>query len=60
MRVCVGGVGGGGEEVFVDMSCVCVWAIVCIFHLRGRKKIFLVSKDKNRILSLEPFSEARR
>ena len=49
MLACVlGGGGGGGWGV----SCVCVWAIeyVCICHLRDRKKIFLASKDKNKVL----------
>ena len=42
--VCVWGEGRG--------SCVWVWAIVyvCICHLRDRKKIFLTSKDKNKVL----------
>ena len=45
LRVCVSGGGGG-------VSCVWVWAIVyvCICHLRDRKKIFLASKDKNKVL----------
>ena len=56
LRVCVcvwegGGVGWG-------VSCVCVWAnvYVCICHLRDRKKIFLASKDKNKVLKSSWYS----
>ena len=47
--VCVWGGGGWGGW---GVSCVCVWAnvYVCICHLRDRKKIFLASKDKNKVL----------
>ena len=52
--VCVGGGGvrvGGGRGMLVGVSCVCIWAseYVCIvIHV-----IFLASKDKNKVLSLE-------
>ena len=44
MHACVCVLEGG-------VSCVWVWAIVyvSICHLRDRKKIFLASKDKNKI-----------
>ena len=59
MCVCVcvwKGEGRGVGRVSVVVSCVCVWANVyaCICHSRDRKKIFLVCKDKNKVLSLEP------
>ena len=56
MHVCVGGWGGEGWGVsVVGLSCVCVGAnvCVCICHSSDRKKIFIVSKDKNTVLSLE-------
>ena len=57
MCVCVWGVGVGDGAVFVGVSCVCVCASVCvsICHLRDRKEIFLVSKDKNKVLTLESY-----
>ena len=53
--VCVGGGGWqeGGECLWVTCVCVCANACFCICHSRDRKKIFLVSKDGNKILSLE-------
>ena len=41
--------------MFVGVSCVCVSAkvYVCICHSRDREKMFLVSKDKIKVLSLE-------
>ena len=47
-----GGVGGGVGRVLVDVSCVCVWANVCICHSRDRKKMFLTCKDKNKVLKV--------
>ena len=49
--VCVS-VAGVRVGVFVGVSYVCVWANVyaCICHSRESKKIFLASKDKNKIL----------
>ena len=43
--LCVWGEGGG-------VSCICVLAnvYVCICHSHNRKKIFLASKDKNKVL----------
>ena len=55
MLACVwGGEGWVGGGVFVGVSCVCVWAnvYVCICHSRHRKKIFLASKDRNKVLKL--------
>ena len=51
-----GGWGGGGVKwkmVFVGVSYVCANVCVCICHSRNCKKIYLVSKDKNKVLSLE-------
>ena len=52
LRVCVGGGGGGGGGEGWGVSCVCVWAnvYVCICHSHDCKKIFLASKDKNKVL----------
>ena len=40
----------------VSCVCACANACVCICHSRDRKKIFLVSKDKNKVSSLESIS----
>ena len=46
---------GGARGVFVGVSCACVCAnvCVCICLLRDRKDIFLVSKNKKKVRSLE-------
>ena len=50
--------GEGGGEGVVDVSCICVWANVhvCICHSHDHKKIFLASKDKNKVLKFEVLS----
>ena len=47
LRVCVGtgGGGGGGSSVWVWVN-----VYVCICYSRDCKKIFLASKDKNKVL----------
>ena len=37
-------------SVCVGVSCICANVYVCICHSRGRKNIFLDSKDKNKVL----------
>ena len=56
MHVGEGGREEGGGCLWV--SCVCVFANVCVHkkifcHSRDRKEIFHISKDTNKVLSLE-------